>query len=137
MKIEHINIAVPDLDEAVKFITTACPEFRIRGGYRYGEGRHWIHVGSPEIYVAFEQATEQEWAHVGHSGQPGVNHIGCVVDSLDEVSARLLAAGYREAFQGETTPTRRSSYFADACGFQWEFVEYLTDDLVLRAQYDE
>ncbi len=57
----------------------------------------------------------------------GVNHLAWVVDDLSAVVQRLEAHGYRKGIPVEPHPHRRRAYYHDAAGFEWEFVEYLSN----------
>ena len=77
----------------------------------------------------------------GEAGQPvysefGVNHIGFVVDDLDGIDQRLQSKGYPSdsAFQ-EEGEFRRRHYYKDGNGMEWEFVEYLSEEVALRNNY--
>ena len=61
---------------------------------------------------------------------PGVNHIGFVVEDLRALRDRLVGAGYRAGDVNEEGegPARLRSYIFDDLGMEWEFVQYLTDD---------
>ncbi len=96
MRLEHANLAVRDLQEALRFVTTAFPEMKIRGeGEKAPRGR-WIHVGTDETYLALNEALEataEPW--IPYSGRPGLKHLGFEVFDAEAVRKRLLAAGYR------------------------------------------
>ena len=44
-RLEHANINVRSIDETIRFLTAAFPEFRVRGRGEV-EGRPWVHVGT-------------------------------------------------------------------------------------------
>ena len=55
--VEHINATVQDIDRALHFITTALPEWRVRGGGTlawYGKTIRWLHVGDDAHYIALQ-----------------------------------------------------------------------------------
>ena len=137
MRLEHANLAVRDLQEALRFVTTAFPEMKIRGqGEKAPRGR-WIHVGTDETYLALNEALEaaaEPW--VPYSGRPGLNHLGFEVADAEAVRRRLLDAGYRESTVPNRHPHRRRVYFHDAEGNDWEFVEYRSDDPAERHDYE-
>ncbi len=129
--IEHANITVPDLEAAIAFLTTAFPEFRVRGR---GETetdlgkKLWLHLGTDATYVALEQmATPTDPGRRPYRDN-GVNHLGFVVEDVDGVIERLTAAGYRDGIPVEPHPHRKRAYFHDAGGFEYEFVQYYSDD---------
>ena len=66
----------------------------------------------------------------------GLNHLGWEVDDADQVEARLRAAGFQPNLHVDDHPARRRVYFHDPDGNDWEFVEYLTEDLRIRNSYE-
>ena len=137
IRLEHANLAVRDVDGAVRFIQTAFPEFRIRREGKSWQGLRWLHVGTDDTYLAINEAPEEPaeiW--VPYGGKPGLNHLGYEVDDAEALRQRLLAAGYRDSTVPNQHPHRRRVYFYDAEGNDWEFVEYLSDDPARRNDYD-
>ena len=136
IRMEHANLHVRHFDAAVKFLTAAFPEFRVRSANEQN-GLRWMHIGTDETYIALNETEEDsvaDWAP--YSGKPGVNHLGYEVDDVDGVRDRLAAAGFRESTYPNRHPYRKRVYFYDADGNDWEFVQYLTDDRSLRNDYD-
>ncbi len=129
-RMEHANISVRDTEKAVRFITTALPDFHIRGGDKSGRGE-WLHIGTDDTYISLSY---QPQAMPGQGLR--VNHIGMVVDDIDGVIKRLEDAGYKQNYIPEESQWRRRYYFGDDDGQQWEFIEYLTDDPTLKNSYD-
>jgi catechol 2,3-dioxygenase-like lactoylglutathione lyase family enzyme len=130
--LEHANITVRNIDATIKFLKIATPEFEARGGGETPDGR-WLHFGTDSSYFALQEIdpVQQDQSR----GKYGVNHFGLVVQNVAEVKERLLAAGYREGFKVVDHPYRKRLYFHDSDGFEWEFVEYLTDDPSKRNEY--
>jgi catechol 2,3-dioxygenase-like lactoylglutathione lyase family enzyme len=133
--LEHANLTVRDLDEAIRFLRTAIPEFSVR--HRdIANGREWAHVGNAETYIALTAAPER-------AGRPeayeklGVNHIGFVVEDARAVARALREAGFREGMKADPHPYRHRIYFHDADDNEWEFVEYFTDRLEQRNDYSQ
>ncbi len=132
--LEHANLTVRDLDEAVRFLTTACPEFVVRHRGENAGGK-WLHLGTETSYFALGEpltATEDEKKTIF-----GVNHLGIVVGDADALKARLLAAGYQESYIVSDHPQRKRLYFLDSDGFEWEFVQYFSDDVAKQNDYSE
>lgn len=133
--LEHANMTVRNLDEAIRFLTTAIPAYSVR--YRgVSNGREWAHVGDEEFYITFN-AEPEESTHENSYEALGVNHLGFAVDDADAVAEALRNAGYREGFQADPHPHRKRIYFHDADDNEWEFVEYFTDDPAKRNDYSE
>lgn len=136
VRLEHANLIVRDIDAAVRFVTAAFPDFRVR---REGlhQGRRWLHVGTDDTYLALNQATaEPAEAWEPYSGKPGLNHLGYEVDDVEALRTRLAQAGFEESTVPNRHPHRRRVYFYDADGNDWEFVQYFSDDPALRNDYE-
>ena len=123
-RIEHANITVKSIDEGVRFLTTAFPDFKVRGERRSPK-KSWLHVGTDRTYLALEETpgTGSQRKH----GDPGINHVGFVVDDLEALTASLVAAGYDTGDLAEDIDYRKRTYIFDGNGVEWEFVQYLTD----------
>ena len=135
VRLDHANLIVRDVDETTRFLQTAFPDFRVRGTGG-PTGARWSHVGNDETYLALNEATlDAAEAWVPYGGKPGLNHLGFEVDDADAVRERLRAAGYRETTVPNSHPARTRVYFNDADGNDWEFVQYLTDDVDKRNDY--
>jgi catechol 2,3-dioxygenase-like lactoylglutathione lyase family enzyme len=135
IRLDHANLTVRDLDEAIRFLRTAFPEFRIRAEWSSGSGERWVHLGTDETYLALAQATRDAEPWVPYQGKPGLEHLGFEVDDVEAVRARLAAAGYRDSTVPNAHPHRRRVYFRDREGNDWEFVEYLSADPAERHDY--
>jgi catechol 2,3-dioxygenase-like lactoylglutathione lyase family enzyme len=127
--IEHANLYVSNLDEAFRFLTTALPEFVIRGRGT-NEGIKWLHIGTDSSYLALSEAADER-----RGKATKLNHIGFVVDDVASIKARLLEAGYQEGSITESHKHRKRLYFLDSDGLEWEFVQYLSDILAERNDY--
>jgi len=136
-RLEHVNLVVTAIEPTLTFLLTAFPEWRVRGeGRNEWEGmpRRWLHVGDDEVYLTLNefhvdvaQQPERNRKRDLKSAAPGLAHIGFDVPSLDDVAARLNAAGYVAHNLGERHPHRRNIYYLDGEGLEFEFVEYLSD----------
>ena len=135
--VEHVNATVQDIDRAARFITTALPEWRVRGGGTldwYGKTIRWLHVGSDTHYIALQSGGDGPgpgW----QSHRTAIKHVGIVVPSVQAVVERLQAAGFELDHWGGQTEHRQSAYFMLSDDFQLEFVEYQTQDAALRNVY--
>ena len=132
--LEHANITVNNLDTAVDFFQAAFPDFQIRGGGDTN-GRKWIHLGNDITYIALNETLVQKM-NVKDYTQPGINHLGFVVEDVNVIAERLLAAGYQRDYPKQEENYRIRDYFADADGNQYEFVQYLSDSIDERNFYD-
>ncbi|SDE50016.1 MULTISPECIES: VOC family protein [Kordiimonas] len=127
-RLEHVNLVVKDLDATLDFILTAFPDWRVRGtgeGDWYGTKRKWLHVGTDDHYITLNNGgTGSNRDLKGHL--PGLAHIGFIVDDMEAVANRLQAKGYEIATIGADHPFRKTIYFIDPAGFEFEFIEYLS-----------
>lgn len=136
-RLEHANITVPDIDAAIAFLKCVEPGFQVLHDSGDGNDYRWAHVGTHQGYLAVETPHDPgaEPARRQHYHDYGVNHIGMVVEDAEALAIRLRAAGYVEHYKVEDHPARIRRYFTDAGGFEWEFVQYLTDDPDRRFAY--
>jgi catechol 2,3-dioxygenase-like lactoylglutathione lyase family enzyme len=137
VRLDHANLATRDIEGMIRFLTTAFPDFRVRGEGTMLSGARWVHVGTQETYLALNQASAdrpEPW--IPYGGKPGLNHLGFEVDDADALRQRLRAAGYRDSTIPNAHPHRKRVYFHDAEGNDWEFVEYLSDDPAKRNDYE-
>jgi len=134
MYLEHANITVNDLQEAIKFFQTAFPHFKIRGGGN--DLREWVHLGDDDTYIAINQAKENALKVEKNYDKMGVNHIGFVVQDVEGIANQLLSNGYKRDFPKEVEQFRIRDYFADADGNQYEFVQYLSEIPEERNSYN-
>ena len=124
--LEHNNITVNNLDEAVKFIQTAMPEFEIRGEGADNQ-RRWAHIGTNQSYVALTETTKEVTASENYLTH-GFNHMGFVVNDVRAVGQRLREAGYRSSYAFTEHEHRLRDYYLDSDGNEYEFIQYLTDN---------
>lgn len=138
IRFEHANLVVADMATTLDFILTAFPRWRVRGHGDmewHGKPRRWLHVGDDDYYVTLNDDGEGENRDLtGHA--PGLAHLGFVVDDLDGVIERLEAKGHQIHIEGARHPFRSNVYFLDPAGFEFEFVQYLSDDPSQRNRYE-
>ncbi|MHC5009366.1 MAG: VOC family protein [Planctomycetota bacterium] len=136
--LEHANITVPDVDAAIAFLRTIDPALRVRHDETPPNSHRWVHIGTDDTYIALQAphldanplALRQAYENYG------VNHLGWVVDDFDAAIARLEKGGYRRGMEVEPHPHRRRAYYFDTADFEWEIVEYSSDDPAARNAYD-
>jgi catechol 2,3-dioxygenase-like lactoylglutathione lyase family enzyme len=136
IRMEHANLHVRHFDDAVRFLKTAFPDFQVRSESIH-DGLRWMHIGTDDTYIALNETNNERgdnWKP--YNGEPGVNHLGYVVDDVDGLQARLAAAGFRDSTYPNSHPHRKRVYFNDADGNDWEFVQYFSDDALKRNDYD-
>jgi catechol 2,3-dioxygenase-like lactoylglutathione lyase family enzyme len=113
MKRLHVHVAVPDLEQSIRFYSTLFGAEPVKIESDYAK---WM-LEDPRVNFAISQ----RGARV-----PGVDHIGVQVDSraeLDELSARLKAAGNETLDEEATTCCYARSdktWVNDPSGVRWE-----------------
>jgi catechol 2,3-dioxygenase-like lactoylglutathione lyase family enzyme len=132
--LEHANITVNDLQEAIKFFQTAFPHFKIRGGGK--NMREWIHIGDDDTYIAINQAKQGDLKTDKNYDRIGINHLGFVVQDVEEIANNLLRNGYKRDYPKQVEQFRIRDYFADADGNQYEFVQYLSEVVLEKNSYN-
>ena len=137
VRLEHVNLVVSDIDATLNFIQTAFPDWKVRGKGEnewYGKQRHWLHVGTDDYYLTLNDGGGGNNRDLkGHA--PGLAHIGFCVEDVDDISARLQNKGYEIATIGADHPYRKTIYFIDPAGFEFEFIQYLSLVLEERNMY--
>jgi catechol 2,3-dioxygenase-like lactoylglutathione lyase family enzyme len=127
-KIEHVNITVPDIDAAVSFIKIVAPDFEIMKDDKSLNDKRWMHIGNEEFYFALQEAhidvnpKKQNQTYINY----GFNHVGLVVNGIDNIEKKLLESGYNKGIDTPIEKFRKRAYFYDNAGFEWELVEYLS-----------
>ncbi len=127
-QLEHVNLVVTDIDATLDFIQTAFPSWRVRGRGEnewYGIKRKWLHIGTDDYYITLNDGGKGDNRNL--KGQaPGLAHIGFSVDDVERISRQLQSKGYEITTVGTDHPYRKTLYFIDPAGFEFEFIEYLS-----------
>ncbi|QUM75808.1 VOC family protein [Moritella sp. 24] len=135
--LEHVNLIVRDIDEALTFYRAAFPHWSVRGGDKgewSGKPRNWVHFGDDYQYLAFgDNGVGENRDLAGH--QVGLAHFAFVTDDITGTIKRLNDAGFEIAKDGAEDEYRQNVYFIDPNGYEVEFVQYNTDIPNLRNRY--
>lgn len=134
---EHVNIVVKNIQETLVFYQTAFPDWKIRGqdiSTFYGETRHWLHFGNDYFYLAFvEYPNASIFNHTLEKFE--FNHFSFVIPDIKVLTNKMKTEGFI-ANEGEGSDAiRKNLYFIDPNGYEIEFVEYSTEDLIKRCDY--
>lgn len=126
-RLEHVNITVSDPVKTAERLS-ALFDWKVRWQGQPGQsinGGTSLHVGSDDSYVAVYTNGKSPQREAGdtYATVGGLNHVGVVVDDLDGVEKRVLAAGYETHSHADYEPGRRF-YFDDEDGIEWEVVSY-------------
>jgi catechol 2,3-dioxygenase-like lactoylglutathione lyase family enzyme len=112
-RIDHVQISVRDLDESAGFYAALLGvELKEQGN----NGARWCILGAPDrFYLCLvERAAAEDFK----PGDVHINHVGFVVDDIDEAVRRIHELGLRLGF-GDTIvdwPRSRSAYVVDPNG---------------------
>ena len=122
-RLEHINITVPDPKKtAQRFVDLFGWHIRWEGGAIHSG--YSIHVGNEDTYLAlYSGSGELSEPTNSYETKSGLNHIGLVVDDLDDAEQKILAAGFKTHSHQDYEPGRRF-YFDDADNIEIEVVCY-------------
>jgi len=123
--LEHANITVSD-PQATATLLVVLFDWRIRWQGPAKSGGFTIHVGGTRDYLALYTPDETGRTKSGGASDTqcgGLNHIGVVVDDLDDVEAKVRAHGYVPESHADYEPGRRF-YFRDHDGIEFEVVSY-------------
>ncbi len=137
-RIEHLNITVPDIDEAIKFIQIIAPDFKVRKDETPPSSYRWAHIGNDNYYFALQEA------HLGSTPESprqtyknfGLNHYALTVDDLDEIERKLVDGGYKRSISTPVEKHRKRLYFFDSFGFEWELIEYSSEEPSKKYLYE-
>lgn len=121
--LEHVNVTVSDpLKTADRLCRLFGWHIRWQGDAIHGGSS--IHVGSDDNYMAVYTHAAPINSNVdSYVTRGGLNHIGIVVDDLDAVEDKVLAAGYKTHSHANYEPGRRF-YFRDDDEIEFEVVSY-------------
>lgn len=122
-RLEHVNVTVADAHATADRL---CRLFgwEIRWEGPAISGGYTIHVGEEESYLAIymvDGSTDSDAPR--HLNRGGMNHIGVVVDDLDEVTRRVEREGLEITATDDYEPGRRF-YFSDDDRVEYEVVSY-------------
>ena len=120
--IEHVNVTVRDPERSAKLMHDLFG-WNIRWQGPAISGGRSIHVGDDRFYMAFYTKDGADTVDDAfRKGRP-LNHVGIVVDDLDDAERRVVAAGLEPFNHGDYDPGRRF-YFFDFDGTEFELVSY-------------
>jgi ketosteroid isomerase-like protein len=128
-RLEHINLSVHSLQPTQEFLLCAFPEWRVRGTgcNQWGEvKRQWMHLGDDDYYITLNDGAQGDIRDLA-SVTPGLAHAGFVVDDVDKLIARMSDQGFSVSIFGQPHPFRKTVYYTDPAGFQFEFIEYFSE----------
>ena len=117
--IDHVNLSVRDLDKSIDFYSRLLGiDIKERGE---GNGVRWCILGERNrFYVCFFEVPKGE---PYNPADIHINHVGFVVDDIDETIRRIHQLGFRVLFNDSTVdwPRSKSAYVNDPDGIMIEF----------------
>ncbi len=123
MPLEHVNYTVNDPDGTAKVL---CNLFgwKIRWqGAAISEGRS-VHVGEEDSYLAlYSPPGSLSESTDNYTQLGGMNHVGVVVENIEEVEQKVKDAGFVPHNHGDYEPGLRF-YFDGPDGIEFEVVSY-------------
>ncbi|MBC9032073.1 VOC family protein [Sphingomonas sp. JC676] len=119
--IEHVNLTVSD-PERMAALLGKLFDWHVRWEGPARDNGRTIHVGDDRTYLAVYAPPQAPDAEIFGKGRP-LNHVGILVDDLDEIERRVVAAGLVPFAHGDYDPGRRF-YFLDHDGTEFEIVSY-------------
>jgi predicted enzyme related to lactoylglutathione lyase len=120
--IEHVNVTVSDPARSAAMLINLF-DWHIRWNGKAQMGGDTIHVGNDQFYLAVYAMTPDPDNVLHHQKGAPLNHIGIVVDDLEEIERRVAAMGLIPFGHGDYEPGRRF-YFFDHDGIEFEIVSY-------------
>ena len=121
--LEHVNITVSDPDATAQQLSELFG-WKVRWRGKAKNDGLSVHVGTDGDYLAVYSPRARPNAGPSSYGlKGGLNHVGIVVDDLDAIEARVIAAGLQPYGHDTYDPGRRF-YFRDRDGIEFEVVSY-------------
>lgn len=126
-RLEHINITVSDPERTAALLIDLF-DWHVRWKGDSIHGGRTMHVGSDVEYLALyaepsTSAPQASTANTSYWNVASLNHVAVVVDDLDELERRVLAAGLQPFNHGDYEPGRRF-YVRDHDDIEYEIVSY-------------
>jgi catechol 2,3-dioxygenase-like lactoylglutathione lyase family enzyme len=120
--IEHVNLSVSGPEHSAEMFV-ALFGWHVRWQGLSALGGRTIHVGSDDHYIAVHQRSDADGSPCGHAKGRPLNHVGILVDDLDDIERRATAFGLIPLNHEDYEPGRRV-YFFDRDGIEYEIVSY-------------
>jgi lactoylglutathione lyase len=125
-RIDHVNLSVRDLDKSIHFYSSLLGiDVKERGE---GQGVRWCILGDHNrFYVCFFEVPQG----VFRPNDIHINHVGFVVDDIEETVQRIHELGLKLLFNDTPVdwPRSKSAYITDPDGIMIEFTNKFGGDL--------
>ena len=124
--LEHVNLTVADPRKTATMLTELF-DWTIRWHGPAINGGETYHVGGDDSYLAlYSGGNPDPNQHNNYNTIGGLNHIGIVVDDIDQAEKRVREAGFEPHSHADYEPGRRF-YFDDNDNIEFEVVSYQKD----------
>ena len=129
-RIDHVGIAVPDLDAALEFYATVFGVTSVHEEVNEGQGvrEAMVSVGDTTIQLLAPLNEDSTIAKFIDRSGPGLQQLAFEVENIDEAMSQLSAAGVRMLYSEPRTGTAGSRinfvHPKDAGGVLVELVEH-------------
>ena len=121
--LEHANITVSDATRTTEMLQQIFG-WHVRWKGPAIDGGTSVHVGGANSYLAIYTPKKLSGvASDSYTTPGGLNHVGVVVDDIEETEARVIAQGYETHSHAYYEPGRRF-YFNDHDDIEFEVVSY-------------
>lgn len=121
--LEHVNVTVSDPSKTAERLAQLFG-WRVRWQGEAIHGGQSVHVGADDSYVALYRRPDRLADNADSYGtRGGLNHIGVLVDDLDQTEAKVCELGYEPHSHADYEPGRRF-YFHDEDGIEFEVISY-------------
>ena len=122
-RLEHTNITVSDPQKTAAWLADAFG-WKIRWQGEAISGGYTIHIGTDDHYLAlYNPKVPIVPGNSSYTQRGGLNHVGIVMEGLDAVEARVIAAGFTPTTRADYEPGLRF-YFRDDDNIEFEVVAY-------------
>lgn len=123
--VEHANMSVVDAQKTIHFLTSAIPEWRVRGGGKldnwFGRAIEWFHVGDEQSYIAISTGGEGGCSELDNGFHWGKAYwycgtqCGCGGRATRVGGLRVRSLGERSSASQECLLSRRSWFPVRIC----------------------
>jgi len=122
-RLEHTNITVSDPKKTAAWLADVFG-WKIRWQGEAISGGYTIHIGTDDHYLAlYNPKVPIVPGNSSYTQRGGLNHVGIVMEGLDAVEARVIAAGFTPTTRADYEPGLRF-YFRDDDNIEFEVVAY-------------
>ena len=120
--LEHTNITVQDPDKLANLLCTLF-DWKVRWSGGAKNDGYTVHVGNDKDYLALYKPKTINEIESDYKTLANINHIGIVVQNLDETEQRVLSLNFKTYSHGDYEPGRRF-YFMAQQNIEVEVVSY-------------